>query len=433
MTAEMVIMNRSGVALAADSAVTIGAGNGNGSKIYNSVNKIFTLSRTHPIGVMIYGNAEYMGIPWETVIKLYRVHLGSRSFTTVVRYAEDFLRFVNREFEISQADEAMRAAQIWSGYFDDVQRHVRRTLVRMARSKPLTNDDATATFRDVLKDAVTVLRARTTLRQYQTLDVKTLFRRFKPQFDALKVSCFPGRTFTPAIDRALQEFAGLILVKEEFNHSHSGLVFAGFGDDEIFPTMYGVACVGRLLGHMKLSKDKPRIISAAHERRVHIAAFAQKEMVHRYMEGIDPHYADYLHQAVNQLVERVVDDLTAKSGRRPAQREKAKRAALRMVADLEQKAQQFRYKNYVSPLLDIVSVLPKEELAELAGALVNITSTKRKFAMEAETVGGPVDVAVISKGDGFIWIRRKHYFKPELNHAFVSQGLLNGFMQHGGE
>jgi len=38
--------------------------------------------------------------------------------------------------------------------------------------------------------------------------------------------------------------------------------------------------------------------------------------------------------------------------------------------------------------------------------------------MAEETVGGPIDVAVISKGDGFVWIKRKHYFRPELNHCF---------------
>ena len=38
--------------------------------------------------------------------------------------------------------------------------------------------------------------------------------------------------------------------------------------------------------------------------------------------------------------------------------------------------------------------------------------------MDAETVGGPIDVAVISKGDGFIWIKRKHYFSTELNPCF---------------
>jgi hypothetical protein len=35
-------------------------------------------------------------------------------------------------------------------------------------------------------------------------------------------------------------------------------------------------------------------------------------------------------------------------------------------------------------------------------------------------VGGPIDVAVISKGDGFVWIKRKHYFKPELNPGFFA-------------
>jgi hypothetical protein len=42
------------------------------------------------------------------------------------------------------------------------------------------------------------------------------------------------------------------------------------------------------------------------------------------------------------------------------------------------------------------------------------------MSTETETVGGPVDVAVISKGDGFVWIKRKHYFRPELNPGFFS-------------
>ena len=53
MTAEIAILNREAVALAADSAVTIGFG----AKIYNSANKLFCLSYLHPIGVMISGNS----------------------------------------------------------------------------------------------------------------------------------------------------------------------------------------------------------------------------------------------------------------------------------------------------------------------------------------------------------------------------------------
>jgi hypothetical protein len=52
--------------------------------------------------------------------------------------------------------------------------------------------------------------------------------------------------------------------------------------------------------------------------------------------------------------------------------------------------------------------LPRQELAGLAEALVSITIFVAKMsAGKRETVGGPIDVALISKGDGFVWVKRK--------------------------
>ncbi|MDE0111140.1 MAG: hypothetical protein OXN84_02470 [Albidovulum sp.] len=77
MTAEIAILNKSAVALAADSAMTI---QGTG-KIY-PVDKLFALSKHHPIGVMISDNAEFMGVPREAIIKMYRVQIGQMSKST---------------------------------------------------------------------------------------------------------------------------------------------------------------------------------------------------------------------------------------------------------------------------------------------------------------------------------------------------------------
>jgi len=77
----------------------------------------------------------------------------------------------------------------------------------------------------------------------------------------------------------------------------------------------------------------------------------------------------------------------------------------------------------------MVEVLPKDELAAMAEALVHLTAFKRKMNVGMETVGGPIDVAVISKGDGFVWVKRKHYFPAELNQHFFTnyfRGLNNG-------
>ena len=68
--------------------------------------------------------------------------------------------------------------------------------------------------------------------------------------------------------------------------------------------------------------------------------------------------------------------------------------------------------------MQVVQGLPKDELAAMSESLINLTSFKRRVSMEEETVAGPIDVAVISKGDGFVWIKRKHYFERELNQQF---------------
>jgi hypothetical protein len=73
MTAEIAIFNKSGIALAADSAVTIGK-----KKVYNSADKLFSLSKYHPVGIMIYDSASFMRIPWEVIIKEYRRSLGRK-------------------------------------------------------------------------------------------------------------------------------------------------------------------------------------------------------------------------------------------------------------------------------------------------------------------------------------------------------------------
>lgn len=53
--------------------------------------------------------------------------------------------------------------------------------------------------------------------------------------------------------------------------------------------------------------------------------------------------------------------------------------------------------------------------------MVELASLKKRVSREVETVGGPIDVAVVTKIDGFIWIKRKHYFDFSLNRAFYSR------------
>ena len=106
MTAEIGVLNTAAVALAADSAVTISREGNN--KIYNSANKLFMLSKYNPVGIMLYGTATFMDIPWETIIKTYRKNLGAKSFPTIKEYAKDFIEALeNNNKIISPAEDVI--------------------------------------------------------------------------------------------------------------------------------------------------------------------------------------------------------------------------------------------------------------------------------------------------------------------------------------
>ncbi|MXN91297.1 hypothetical protein GR160_08650 [Flavobacterium sp. Sd200] len=96
-------------------------------------------------------------------------------------------------------------------------------------------------------------------------------------------------------------------------------------------------------------------------------------------------------------------------------------AMTKISDELIQNLEIYQWTKITGPLLEILAHMGKEDMSELAESLVNITSLKRKFTSSNssdESVGGPVDVAVISKGDGFIWIKRKHYFDLLHNQPF---------------
>jgi hypothetical protein len=74
-----------------------------------------------------------------------------------------------------------------------------------------------------------------------------------------------------------------------------------------------------------------------------------------------------------------------------------------------------------APLQRVIASLPFREMADLAEALVFMESLKERVTRPKESVSGPIDVALISKGDGFVWIKRKHYFDPKLNPRFFNR------------
>jgi hypothetical protein len=91
------LMNLEGIALAADSAVTVVDGRGAAAFSQTGIDKIFVLDETSPIGAMVYGVASFGDYPWKTVLQAFLARTGGGDtprFDGVQDCAEKLIAFL---------------------------------------------------------------------------------------------------------------------------------------------------------------------------------------------------------------------------------------------------------------------------------------------------------------------------------------------------
>jgi hypothetical protein len=407
MTAEVAILNKSGIALAADSAVTLGIG-----KTYNTADKLFALSKYHPVGIMMYSSAAIMGIEWETIIKNYRDFLGNKSFDTLSEYAGDFINYLSKfpYFTEEQMKDYLEEvcfdvfSHVLSWFLDDLH-------AEFDGKESIEQSQIDAVFASTLKKIKD--------RMKKTEDEKQL----KVDEDYIDEN-------TESINKAIQyvfenyelskkQIAELItILKLNFQKcgwidNFTGVVIAGYGEREIFPSVHDFCVAGKLgKSLIYFGEDITKITVSDN---AFINPYAQTEMVHQFAKGIDPDFA-------GMITEKMGVVLQSLSGLVKEQ-DKAKLEALSgLLSDYIDAIIGDAYK---APIMNIVAGMQKSELVAMAEAMVNLTALKRHVSTDSETVGGPIDVALITKGDGFIWIKRKTNYDPVLNRH-LSQSYFRG-------
>lgn len=418
-------MNRSAVALAADSAATIQWDDG--WKAF-AANKLLMLVEGRPVGVMVYGGAEFMGIPWETIIKLARSRYGRAWEQQHLNgYADDLLSFIVSELRSFIPADALD---------EDLRAEFSYLLLRVQhliddRFKESIHSGGAATERSRM-----VLAARTITQQLN--EVRSLpFLEGMTEKDARRVRRDQSAALEHAVDNVIRPdllsdasrkklfrlCAESVVRWDRSSPRLSGLVVAGFGEGQLFPSLREFLVYGFLEDKLRYVRVRESDISL--DSGAYVAGFAQEDMVATFMEGADPEYREFGRQYVGDLLSGLPELMTTGLGlgekAEKAVQDRAQRLGAELAEMIDQNLTAFRRQIHVDPVLSMIANMPKEELAEVAEALVNLTSMKRRTSFVPESVGGPVDVAVISKGDGFVWMQRKHYFPSELNPRFIAR------------
>lgn len=419
MTAEITILNKSAVALAADSAVTLSLGKER--KVFNTVNKVFRLSLVHPVGIMIYGGASLMNVPWETIIKLYRKKLDKTEYPTLNEYVKDFLDFlVSRKYDFFPQESQEKYIEFTSaGIVNDILGNINNKVQEEISKKKLTHTEIIQIASGVIENfRDNIENLNNSSSSLTKLEVKKLYGNI---IERVATSVFQKlKPYKKDINLIIDLVANYF-TKDHYSNSYSGIVFAGFGEKDIYPKMISHKIEGVINNKLRFSFDRETNITAQNGGEIN--RFAQGDMVSTFIEGIDPSQRitidNYIHEILKKYPSSMMSILEKEILLNDTQKQNISQKLIdfsnNLYKDFIKDIHQYRGDTHVTPVLHMVSILPKEELATMAETFVNITSFKQRVSMSAETVGGPIDVAIITKGDGFIWVKRKPSFDKNIN------------------
>ena len=297
MSAGVCIMNKSAIALAADSAVTIGAH----LAIHNSANKLFSLSKYSPVGAVVYSSAEFMKIPIETILKMFKTDLFNIAYDSLDEYVERFLVFLADNsalflFHENEPDYIKRVyIDLLNGLFGDYQQQLRNKISAVQRE--LTNEEQLVISNRAVDQTLGFVDSFPNLNNFNEKEyIKNQYGDQIRTDICTKYKWIPRERVDDLINKICEYFD-----KEHFREGFVGLAVAGFGNKDIFPRMIHLHLAGFINGKVRYAvKEK---VSITADRQGTITPFAQTDVMQTFLFGINSSLLERINQEIPRQIQ----------------------------------------------------------------------------------------------------------------------------------
>ena len=433
MTAEIAILNKEAVAIAADSAITLSAGPEH-FKVFDSADKLFELSVDNPIGVMIYNDMNFMGAPLPLLIRKFREGCGrfervedaaNALLKELQSYGLDAPRNIkDRAISTLLAPELELISKQYTSSIEEFTSKI---------TDFIAEGDLTADrIRSELEDRLDKIISRWQKFYASSKDASYLNGDFSLSKDDRKAIIDLVKRHMPRAvgknRRRLIALSKLILRKNPRHLRGTGLVVTGFGGAEMFPSLISYELDGVIGEGIRYRRVNFVDIDRSGEV-AKVIPFAQRDMVDRFVFGIDVMIQDRVEEfcleTLQATMEAVIEGVNLSDESREQLMDRGRKGSELFVDRLKDHAFDRQRAQSQAEIENLVEFMPKPEMARTAEALVNLTSIKRRVSRGTETVAGPIDVAVISRSEGFVWVKRKHYFPAELNTRYFGRTAVS--------
>ena len=424
MTAIVGILNKKAAVMAADSALTVQRGDN--TCIYNNTTKIFKLSDKQPVGAMIFSSDSFMGVPLSVLFGIYREKLGNKSFSTLREYVDNFISFLAKEphFDDKELQHRYLRGEL-GNYYEKVKLYTADGLKNELNPEDgheLTDEERISIKRSWMKKGVQIitdnieelLAPNSKSPEFEKYSFKKFLSYAKEDIDGLMELCEEDGLPSDMGDDWAKGFYGYLC--SQYFYQWTGIVFVGYGKDELFPSLISICVSGKVDGRLRYTYSRNDEEHISWDNQSAICPFAQADVMMTVMKGISPE----LHEKVGELAKETAAQTKDKmlEAMKEAGVDEATIAKIQetnlddITGKHDEQVQEFIQTEYVNGLVDTVEAFGVEDMADMAESLISITNLQRHITASEESVGGPVDVAVITKADGFVWLKH-HDWSPK--------------------
>jgi hypothetical protein len=410
MTSEIAVMNQRAVALAADSAVTLIA---QGQvAIRNDQRKLYNLLGGKPVGLMFFGVADIMGHPWDHLIEHYQKKVRPKNVAHLRDYAVGFTSMLDNLKEFfppdKQKDEYRKLlASVFRYIFGLAQFLQDAGQVQGGDTEILEAAVARVWYDYQFKDGA----PRPDLSCFPQGFGARVAQEYAAQIDELVNYGFGPFNLSQGAIKQLKEIAVFAVVKDLFLEDVTGLVFGGYGDDDRYPAVTTWFVSAIIDGIVKRTESSVDAIDT--DTRSRIRVFADSEVTNAFIRGVDfnleRRFYGGFHTMMNVLVEKVVSAFPEADATKRANvmQNFQQDFVPRYLQSFHMMMAQYQQAAFINPILRVLEIAGRKELGDTARELVGLNIFKKRIMAQKETVGGAIDVAVISRDGGFQWTSKQ--------------------------
>jgi hypothetical protein len=183
---------------------------------------------------MVFGNAALMGVPWETIIKIYRKDLGQKKFNTLTEYANNFISFLNNNSTL--IPEKAQNNYVYKNileYFYIIRKDINNNFKNVIKKEGKINDTQ---IKEIASKTIKEHLAK--LEKYKPLSLfpenidSNIIDKYKEIIEKAEGIVFENLILEAEIKKELKTISAYLFSRNIFSNNYSGIAISGFGEKD---------------------------------------------------------------------------------------------------------------------------------------------------------------------------------------------------------